>query len=70
MLPEQYTAGISETKFKSSSLTGVIYLFLDVTANELIVQDELNRTVIWIMQNTIKPALHSQPGNVKLYNSY
>lgn len=33
-------------KFKPSSLTGVIYLFLDVTANELIVQDELNRTVI------------------------
>lgn len=57
-------------KFKPSSLTGVIYLFLDVTANELIVQDELHRTVIWIMQNTIKPALHSQPGNVKLCNSY
>lgn len=52
-------------KFKPSSLTGVIYLFLDVTANELTVQYELNKTVIWIMQTIIKSDLHSQPGIVK-----
>lgn len=41
-LPEQYRAGISEMKFKPSSLTGEIYLLLDVTANELTVQYEFN----------------------------